>query len=127
MRLADLEWPLLDWVRYMVAIHIVRLFAGTLFRGTPIWSAYLRLNGARVGRRVYVNSLGVSDHNLLEFGDDVVISAWRAAGGPRRHRSRQGRRAPVAGRRGGAPWRTARRPRPDRQSRRSKSNAGRGG
>ena len=51
----------------------MRLFAGTLFRGTPIWSAYLRLNGARVGRRVYVNSLGVSDHNLLEFGDDVVI------------------------------------------------------
>ena len=73
MRLADLDWPLLDWVRYMVAIHVVRLFAGTLFRGTPIWSAYLRLNGARVGRRVYVNSLGVSDHNLLEFGDDVVI------------------------------------------------------
>ena len=73
MRLADLDWPLLNWVRYMVATHIVRLFAGTLFRGTPIWSAYLRLNGARVGRRVYVNSLGVSDHNLLEFGDDVVI------------------------------------------------------
>ncbi len=73
MRLADLDWPVLDWVRYMVATHIVRLFAGTLFRGTPVWSAYLRLNGARVGRRVYVNSLGVSDHNLLEFGDDVVI------------------------------------------------------
>ena len=73
MRLADLGWPLLDWVRYMVAIHVVRLFAGTLFRGTPIWSAYLRLNGARVGRRVYVNSLAVSDHNLLDFGDDVVI------------------------------------------------------
>ena len=36
MRLADLDWPLLDWVRYMVAIHVVRLFAGTLFRGTPI-------------------------------------------------------------------------------------------
>ena len=73
LRLAALDWPLLDWVRYMVATHIVRLFAGTLFRGTPIWSAYLRLNGARVGRRVYVNSLAVSDHNLLEFGDDVVI------------------------------------------------------
>lgn len=73
MRLADLDWPLLDWVRYMVAIHVVRLFAGSLFRGTPIWSAYLRLNGARVGRRVYVNSLAVSDHNLLDFGDDVVI------------------------------------------------------
>ena len=57
----------------MVAIHVVRFFAGTMFRGSPIWTAYLRLNGARLGRRVYVNSLGVSDHSLLEFGDDVVI------------------------------------------------------
>ena len=73
MRIADLEWPLLNWVRYMVAIHTVRFFAGNMFRGSPIWTAYLRLNGARLGRRVYVNSLAVSDHNLLEFGDDVVI------------------------------------------------------
>ena len=73
LRIADLEWPLLDWVRYMVAIHIVRFFAGTLFRGSPIWTAYLRLNGARLGRRVYVNSLAISDHCLLDFGDDVVI------------------------------------------------------
>lgn len=73
MKVAELDWPLLNWVRYMVAIHLVRFFAGTLFRGSPIWTAYLRLNGARLGRRVYVNSLAVSDHNLLEFGDDVVI------------------------------------------------------
>jgi acetyltransferase-like isoleucine patch superfamily enzyme len=44
-----------------------------VFRGTPIWTAYLRLNGARLGRRVYVNSLAVSDYNLLEFDDGVVI------------------------------------------------------
>jgi acetyltransferase-like isoleucine patch superfamily enzyme len=36
-------------------------------------SAYLRLAGARIGRRVYVNSLAVADYNLLDFGDDVVI------------------------------------------------------
>jgi acetyltransferase-like isoleucine patch superfamily enzyme len=73
MRLDELGWPLLTWARYMVAIHIVRVFAGTLFRGSPIWTVYLRLNGARFGRRVYVNTLAISDHNLLEFGDDVVI------------------------------------------------------
>lgn len=73
LRLADCDWPLMAWVRYVVAIHIVRLLAGSLFRGSPIWTAYLRLNGARVGRRVYVNTLAISDHNLLEFGDDVVI------------------------------------------------------
>ena len=71
--LADCDWPLMTWARYLAATHIVRLFAGSLFRGSPIWTAYLRLNGARVGRRVYVNTLTISDHNLLEFGDDVVI------------------------------------------------------
>lgn len=73
MRIADLEWPLLHWARSMVATHIVRIFAGLLFRGSPVWTAYLRLAGVRLGRRVYVNSLALTDYNLLEFGDDVVI------------------------------------------------------
>ena len=75
MRIADMGRPLLKWVEHMVATHVVRVLAGTLFRGSPIWTAYLRLNGARIGRRVYVNTLFVSDHSLLEFGDDVVIGA----------------------------------------------------
>jgi acetyltransferase-like isoleucine patch superfamily enzyme len=73
MRITALEWPLLNWVRYMVSVHIVRLFAGSVFRATPLWTFYLRLNGARLGRGVYINSLAVNDHNLLEFGDRVVI------------------------------------------------------
>jgi acetyltransferase-like isoleucine patch superfamily enzyme len=75
MRIADMEWKLLRWVRYVASIHVARLFAGTLFRGTPLWALHLRLNGARLGRRVYVNSLSVSDYNLIECGDDVVIGA----------------------------------------------------
>jgi non-ribosomal peptide synthetase-like protein len=73
MRVADLDWPLLQWARSMVATHVVRFFAGGLFRGSPVWTTYMRLAGARVGHRVYVNSLAVTDYNLLEFGDDVVI------------------------------------------------------
>lgn len=73
MVIANLEWPLLDWARYIISIHLVRLFAGSFLRATPLWTFYLRLNGARLGRGVYVNSLGVSDHNLLEFDDHVVI------------------------------------------------------
>ncbi|MDE3156763.1 MAG: hypothetical protein KGN76_16800 [Acidobacteriota bacterium] len=73
--IADLEWGLLDWGRYMVAIHLVRLCAGAVFRGSPLWTTYLRWSGARLGRRVYVNSLSVSDPCLLDFGDDVVIGA----------------------------------------------------
>ena len=73
MRIADLEWNLLRWVRFGASIHVARVLAGTFFRGTPIWTTHLRLSGARLGKRVYVNTLAVSDYNLLEFGDDVVI------------------------------------------------------
>ena len=75
MRISEFGWPLLGWARHMVRLHIVRVLAGGLFRGSPIWTAYLRLNGARIGRRVYVNTMFLSDYNLLEFGDDVVIGA----------------------------------------------------
>jgi serine acetyltransferase len=75
MRLADFDWPVLNWARSMAALHVVRVLAGSLFRASPIWTAYLRWSGARIGRRVYVGSLALSDYNLLEFGDDVVIGA----------------------------------------------------
>jgi acetyltransferase-like isoleucine patch superfamily enzyme len=72
-RLRDLEWPLLDWSRYMISTHVVRVLVGTFFRSSPVWTWYLRWNGARIGRGVYINSLSISDHNMLEFGDGVVI------------------------------------------------------
>lgn len=75
MRISEFGWPLLRWASHMVRLHVVRVIAGALFRGSPIWTAYLRLNGAGLGRRVYVNTTFVSDYNLLEFGDDVVIGA----------------------------------------------------
>jgi acetyltransferase-like isoleucine patch superfamily enzyme len=75
MRISEMGWPLMRWARYMVASHLVRVLAGTVFRGSPIWTTYLRLNGAQIGKRVYVNSVFVSDHNLLELGDGVVIGS----------------------------------------------------
>lgn len=75
LRIADFEWPLLDWGRYMIASHLVRVFAGEPFRASPLWTTYLWLNGARVGRGAFVNSLGVTDHNLLEIGEGAVIGS----------------------------------------------------
>ena len=72
-KLRDLDWPLLNWVRYMVSTHVVRVLVGTFFRASPLWTLYLRWNGARIGRGVHINSLSISDHNMLEFGDGVVI------------------------------------------------------
>lgn len=74
-RVADFEWPLLDWGRYLITTHVVRLFAGAVFRSTPVWVVYLRLNGARVGRGVWVNSLALMDHNLLDLGDGSVVGS----------------------------------------------------
>ena len=72
-KLRDLEWPLLKWSRYMISTHVVRVLVGTFFRASPLWTWYLRWNGARIGRGVHINSLSISDHNMLEFGDGVVI------------------------------------------------------
>lgn len=72
-KLRDLEWPLLDWSRYMISTHVVRVLVGTFFRASFMWSLYMRWNGARIGRGVHINSLSISDHNMLEFGDGVVI------------------------------------------------------
>jgi hypothetical protein len=73
MRIADCGWPLLAWARGIAALHLCRVLGGTLLHGTPVWTAHLRLGGARLGRRVYVNSLRLSDYNLIECGHDVVI------------------------------------------------------
>ena len=75
LTIADMSWDLMTWAHYMTATHLVRLVAGTLFRGSPIWTSYLRMNGARIGHRVFINTLSIADHNLLEIGDDVVIGA----------------------------------------------------
>lgn len=73
MPIGELGWDLLRWARYGVSTHLVRVFAGTFFRATPLWTFYMKLNGASLGQGVFVNSLNVTDHNLLEFGDRVVI------------------------------------------------------
>ncbi len=73
--LRELSWPVLNWGRYLMTIHVVRIFAGPAFRSTTIWNWYMRLNGARLGRDVWVNSLALMDHNLLEFADGVVIGS----------------------------------------------------
>jgi acetyltransferase-like isoleucine patch superfamily enzyme len=73
--IATLPWALCNWARYQMSAHVVGFLAGGLLRATPVWSFYMRLNGARLGHRVWVNSLGVTDHCLLDFGNDVVIGA----------------------------------------------------
>lgn len=71
----DLPPELLDWARYSIMNHLVHVVAGIVFRSTPVWVWYMRRNGARIGRHVWINSLQVGDDCLLDLGDNVVIGA----------------------------------------------------
>ena len=43
-------------------------------QGTPLLPWYLRLLGARIGRRVYVHSTGFLEFDLVEIGDRAVLN-----------------------------------------------------
>ncbi len=73
--LRGMTWPVLNWGRYMISTHVASQFAGPVFRSTPFWAMYMRWNGARIGRGVWVNSLSLMDHNLLTLDDEVVIGS----------------------------------------------------
>lgn len=71
--IAEFGWPLMRWARRAMCTHVVRILVGTAVRGSTLWSWFVRMNGARVGRGVWINSLAVTDHDLLSFGDGAVI------------------------------------------------------
>lgn len=75
LSIADLERDLCNWARYMISTYVVRTLAGPFTQATLLWTWYMRLNGASIGRRVWVNSLGVTDHCNISLGDDSVIGA----------------------------------------------------
>jgi acetyltransferase-like isoleucine patch superfamily enzyme len=75
LSIADLDPRLCDWGRYMISAHVVKTLVGPFLQATPAWNWYLRMNGARIGRRAWINSLGVTDHCNLDIGDEVVIGA----------------------------------------------------
>ncbi len=75
LRISSLEPELCNWGRYMISTYVVRTLVGPFTQATLVWTWYMRMNGAKVGHRVWVNSLGVTDHCNIELGDGVVIGA----------------------------------------------------
>ncbi len=55
----------------------VPLFLGDLL-GTPFLSGFLRLLGAKVGKRAYLNTTDWTETDLIHLGDDVAINASAA-------------------------------------------------
>ena len=71
--LHDYSWTIIRWASYNASISVVRIFCGEAMRATPLWTTYLRANGAKIGRGVYVNTARLNDHNLLVLEDKSVV------------------------------------------------------
>jgi non-ribosomal peptide synthetase-like protein len=61
------------WASYNALTLVLRFSFVNWIRLTPLLPLYHRLMGARIGRRVQINTAVVADQNLLEIGDDTVI------------------------------------------------------
>jgi acetyltransferase-like isoleucine patch superfamily enzyme len=71
--LHDYSWTVIRWGSYNAAISVVRIFCGEAMRATPLWTYYLKANGAKIGPGVYVNTARLNDHNLLVLEEKAVV------------------------------------------------------
>jgi len=61
------------WASYNALTLVLRFSFMNWIRLTPLLPLYHRLMGAKIGRRVHINTAVIADQNLLEIGDDTVI------------------------------------------------------
>jgi acetyltransferase-like isoleucine patch superfamily enzyme len=71
--LHEYSWTVIRWASYNASISVVRIFCGEAMRATPLWTHYLRANGAKIARGVYVNTARLNDHNLLVLEEKAVV------------------------------------------------------
>ncbi len=61
------------WASYNALTLVLRFAFVNWIRVTPLLPLYHRLMGARIGKRVQINTAVVADQNLIEIGDDTVV------------------------------------------------------
>lgn len=61
------------WAFVNAMMLIVNLTFMDFMRLTPFLPLYYRLMGAKIGKRIQINTKGIADVSLLEIGDDSVI------------------------------------------------------
>lgn len=62
-----------QWASYNALTLVFRFAFVNWIRVTPFLPLYHRLMGARIGKRVQINTAVMADQNLLDIGDDTVI------------------------------------------------------
>ncbi len=70
-------WSTFVWRTELVTATYENLAVANLLeplRGTPWLALYLRLMGAKVGRRCYIDTTDLTEHDLVTIGDDVALN-----------------------------------------------------
>jgi non-ribosomal peptide synthetase-like protein len=70
-------WSFFVWRDEIINSYQEQLAGGWLLNlalGTPIMPAYLRAMGARVGDRVYIETLTITEFDLVDLGDDCAVN-----------------------------------------------------
>jgi non-ribosomal peptide synthetase-like protein len=70
-------WSLFVWRSELVTSTYENLVVPLLLtplRGTPFINMYLRLLGARIGRRVFTDTTDMTEFDLVSVGDDAALN-----------------------------------------------------
>ena len=70
-------WSPFVWRTELVTATYENLAVANLLeplQGTPWLPMYMRLMGARVGKRCYIDSTDLTEHDLVDIGDDVALN-----------------------------------------------------
>ncbi|QYE35249.1 amino acid adenylation domain-containing protein [Polymorphobacter sp. PAMC 29334] len=70
-------WSWFVWRTELVTATYENLAVNLLLaplRGTPWLAAYFRLMGAKIGRRVYLDTTDMTEFDLIEIGDDAALN-----------------------------------------------------
>jgi non-ribosomal peptide synthetase-like protein len=70
-------WSTFVWRTELVTATYENIAVSNLLeplRGTPWLPAYLRLMGCRIGKRCYMDTTDVTEHDLVNIGDDVALN-----------------------------------------------------
>jgi non-ribosomal peptide synthetase-like protein len=72
-------WSTFVWRTELVTATYENLAVANLLeplRGTPWIGWYLRLMGAKVGKRCYIDTTDLTEHDLVTIGDDVALNDY---------------------------------------------------
>lgn len=70
-------WSFFVWRTELVTATYENLAVNLLLeplRGTPWLAAYFRLMGAKIGRRVYLDTTDMTEFDLVDIGDDAALN-----------------------------------------------------